>query len=291
MKILLVEDNRAISKGLVYTLEQNGFEVALCENAESTLNSLGGDFDLFIVDVSLPDGNGFELCDEIKRVCETPVIFLTALDDEDSIVKGFDLGAEDYITKPFSSRELLARIKRITKKLDKTMAMNFGDISIDFDKKQVCKNGNPVVLTALEYRLFAMLAKNSGKVLQVGAAARSMLGRTPGNVVAVHPLQDGVISDYELTARMLTEMLRRVLRHAGDETADILLLLGVGALLIDGMLRCQRSEALPAQLQVQKLLHRQIIEAQFIGEMCGDLAGRIACHKRVPFLSQFVRFS
>ena len=96
MKILLIEDNRAISKGLVYTLEQNGFEVALCENAESTLNSLGGDFDLFIVDVSLPDGNGFELCDEIKRVCETPVIFLTALDDEDSIVKGFDLGAEDY---------------------------------------------------------------------------------------------------------------------------------------------------------------------------------------------------
>ena len=72
----------------------------MCENAESTLNSLGGDFDLFIVDVSLPDGNGFELCDEIKRVCETPVIFLTALDDEDSIVKGFDLGAEDYITKP-----------------------------------------------------------------------------------------------------------------------------------------------------------------------------------------------
>ena len=107
--------------------------------------------------MSLPDGNGFELCDEIKRVCETPVIFLTALDDEDSIVKGFDLGAEDYITKPFSSRELLARIKRITKKLDKTM--------IDFDKKQVCKNGDPVVLTALEYRLFAMLAKNSGKVL------------------------------------------------------------------------------------------------------------------------------
>lgn len=93
----------------------------------------------FIVDVSLPDGNGFELCDEIKRVCETPVIFLTALDDEDSIVKGFDLGAEDYITKPFSSRELLARIKRITKKLDKTMTMNFGDISIDFDKNRFAK--------------------------------------------------------------------------------------------------------------------------------------------------------
>lgn len=163
MKILLIEDNRAISKGLVYTLEQNGFEVALCENAESTLNSLGGDFDLFIVDVSLPDGNGFELCDEIKRVCETPVIFLTALDDEDSIVKGFDLGAEDYITKPFSSRELLARIKRITKKLDKTMAMNFGDISIDFDKKQVCKTAVPLCLRRLNTACLQCLPKTAAR--------------------------------------------------------------------------------------------------------------------------------
>lgn len=163
MKILLIEDNRAISKGLVYTLEQNGFEVALCENAESTLNSLGGDFDLFIVDVSLPDGNGFELCDEIKRVCETPVIFLTALDDEDSIVKGFDLGAEDYITKPFSSRELLARIKRITKKLDKTMAMNFGDISIDFDKNRFAKTVILLCLRRLNTACLQCLPKTAAR--------------------------------------------------------------------------------------------------------------------------------
>ena len=163
MKILLIEDNRAISKGLVYTLEQNGFEVALCENAESTLNSLGGDFDLFIVDVSLPDGNGFELCDEIKRVCETPVIFLTALDDEDSIVKGFDLGAEDYITKPFSSRELLARIKRITKKLDKTMAMNFGDISIDFEKNRFAKTAILLCLRRLSTACLQCLPKTAAR--------------------------------------------------------------------------------------------------------------------------------
>lgn len=163
MKILLIEDNRAISKGLVYTLEQNGFEVALCENAESTLNSLGGDFDLFIVDVSLPDGNGFELCNEIKRVCETPVIFLTALDDEDSIVKGFDLGAEDYITKPFSSRELLARIKRITKKLDKTMAMNFGDISIDFDKNRFTKTAIRLCLQRLSTACLQCLPKTAAR--------------------------------------------------------------------------------------------------------------------------------
>ena len=163
MKILLIEDNRAISKGLVYTLEQNGFEVALCENAESTLNSLGGDFDLFIVDVSLPDGNGFELCDEIKRVCETPVIFLTALDDEDSIVKGFDLGAEDYITKPFSSRELLAGIKRITKKLDKTMAMNFGDISIDFEKNRFAKTAILLCLRRLSTACLQCLPKTAAR--------------------------------------------------------------------------------------------------------------------------------
>ena len=156
MKILLIEDNRAISKGLVYTLEQNGFEVALCENAESTLNSLGGDFDLFIVDVSLPDGNGFELCDEIKRVCETPVIFLTALDDEDSIVKGFDLGAEDYITKPFSSRELLARIKRITKKLDKTMAMTL-------TKNRFAKTAIPLCLRRLSTVCLQCLPKTAAR--------------------------------------------------------------------------------------------------------------------------------
>ena len=163
MKILLIEDNRAISKGLVYTLEQNGFEVALCENAESTLNSLGGDFDLFIVDVSLPDGNGFELCDEIKRVCETPVIFLTALDDEDSIVKGFDLGAEDYITKPFSSRELLARIKRITKKLDKTMTMNLATSALILTKNRFAKTAIPLCLRRLSTACLQCLPKTAAR--------------------------------------------------------------------------------------------------------------------------------
>lgn len=163
MKILLIEDNRAISKGLVYTLEQNGFEVALCENAESTLNSLGGDFDLFIVDVSLPDGNGFELCDEIKRVCETPVIFLTALDDEDSIVKGFDLGAEDYITKPFSSRELLARIKRITKKLDKTMAMILVTSALILTKNRFAKTAIPLCLRRLSTACLQCLPKTAAR--------------------------------------------------------------------------------------------------------------------------------
>ena len=170
MKILLIEDNRAISKGLVYTLEQNGFEVALCENAESTLNSLGGDFDLFIVDVSLPDGNGFELCNEIKRVCETPVIFLTALDDEDSIVKGFDLGAEDYITKPFKLGELCSRIRALLRRAGLSTqgtgaVMECGDIKIDLLGSRVLLKGKILELTAAEYRLICLLVKNANRII------------------------------------------------------------------------------------------------------------------------------
>ena len=166
MKILLIEDNRAISKGLVYTLEQNGFEVALCENAESTLNSLGGDFDLFIVDVSLPDGNGFELCDEIKRVCETPVIFLTALDDEDSIVKGFDLGAEDYITKPFNISELQARVDAILRRYNKAKTkLSFKDIVIDTNSRIVTKNGVQIDLTLKEYEILLLFVRNKNIAL------------------------------------------------------------------------------------------------------------------------------
>ncbi len=165
MNILLVEDNRAISKGLVYSLEQNGYGVTLCETVEDALEAVADGFDLFIFDVTLPDGNGFELFEELKRICDVPVIFLTALDDEDSVVNGFELGADDYITKPFSMRELLARIKRIARRLDRKTAAQFGDICIDFENMTVKKNGEPVELTALEYKIFSMLAQNSGRVV------------------------------------------------------------------------------------------------------------------------------
>ncbi len=165
MNILLVEDNRAISKGLVYSLEQNGYGVTLCETVEEALEAVAEGFDLFIFDVTLPDGNGFELFEELKRICDVPVIFLTALDDEDSVVNGFELGADDYITKPFSTRELLARIKRIARRLDKKAAVQFGDICIDYENMTVKKNGEPVELTALEYKIFSMLAQNSGRVV------------------------------------------------------------------------------------------------------------------------------
>ena len=165
MKILLVEDNKIISKGVVYSLEKNGYTVTLCETFDSALESTTEDFDLMIIDIGLPDGNGFELYEHIKRFSNTPAIFLTAVDDEDSIVKGFELGADDYITKPFSIRELLARVNRITSKNKKSSKIAVDDIEIDLESNIVYKNSVPVELTALEFKIFSMLISNAGKTV------------------------------------------------------------------------------------------------------------------------------
>ncbi|MEE1219671.1 MAG: response regulator transcription factor [Ruminococcus sp.] len=165
MKILLIEDNRMIAKGIIYSLEQNGYSVTYCDNCEKALKTAPFDFDLMIIDVTLPDGNGFELYEEIHRLSDAPAIFLTAVDDEDSIVKGFELGADDYITKPFSMRELLARIKRFTKKRENSNTIAIKDILVNTDEKAVYKNGNRVELTALEYKIFSVLVQNIGKTV------------------------------------------------------------------------------------------------------------------------------
>ena len=163
MKILLIEDNKAIAKGLAFSLQNAGFETALCHSCGEAYAMIGGDYAVMIIDISLPDGNGFELYQDIRRVNQAPVIFLTALDDEDSIVKGFDLGAEDYITKPFSTRELIARVKRLTRKSESTVTV--GDLTLDLDKQAVFKNGEKVELTALEYRICSLLMQNHGAVV------------------------------------------------------------------------------------------------------------------------------
>lgn len=137
MKILLVEDNPSIIKGLVYALEQNKYEVIIKTNIKDTIAFLEkGTIDLIILDVSLPDGNGFDLYKEYIK--DTKTIFLTARDTEDDIVLGLELGADDYITKPFSTRELLARINRILiNKGDNKITVK--DITFDFNKMEVSK--------------------------------------------------------------------------------------------------------------------------------------------------------
>ncbi len=163
MTILLIEDNKAIAKGLAFSLENAGYETDICHCCEEAYLKIGGIYAVIILDISLPDGNGFELYRDIRRVNQAPVIFLTALDDEDSIVKGFDLGAEDYITKPFSTRELIARVKRLTRKSESTVTV--GAITLDLDKQAVFRDGEKVELTALEYRVCSLLMQNHGAVV------------------------------------------------------------------------------------------------------------------------------
>lgn len=166
MNILLVEDNRMISKGLVYTLQSSGYQVTLCETCEKALACSGEAYGVIILDITLPDGNGFELFRDIRRVNDAPVIFLTALDDEDSIVSGLDMGAADYITKPFSARELLARVRRFDKKSKgESTVISIGEISVDTEKHTVACRGEAKELTALEYRILLMLIQNAGKVV------------------------------------------------------------------------------------------------------------------------------
>ena len=163
MKLLLIEDNKGIAKGLEFSLQGAGYETELCHNCEQAYAKIGGDYAVIIIDISLPDGNGFDLYKDIRRVNSSPVIFLTALDDEDSIVRGFDLGAEDYITKPFSTRELIARVKRLTRKSESTVTV--GEITLDLDKQAVFKESEKVEFTALEYRVCSLLIQNHGAVV------------------------------------------------------------------------------------------------------------------------------
>lgn len=166
MDILLVEDNETLAKGLLYTLTQNSFEVRHAKTVKETKNILKYyNPKLVILDISLTDGNGFDLLkDEIKPK-SIPTIFLTAKDEEDDIVKGFELGAEDYITKPFSTRELIARINRIMQKENQNHIINIKDIKFDTDKMVVYKNSEEVNLTGLELKILHLLLMNINKVV------------------------------------------------------------------------------------------------------------------------------
>ena len=166
MKVLLVEDNLSIAKGLIYAFKQNEFEVNHAQNIKEAENMLKAEkYNIIILDIMLPDGNGFELYEKIKQDYFTPCIFLTARDDEDDIVKGLELGAEDYVTKPFSTRELIARMNKILLK-GKNNKIKVKDITLDLDKLVVYKNDQIINLTALEIKLLTLLFTNIGKVIK-----------------------------------------------------------------------------------------------------------------------------
>lgn len=165
MKILLVEDNKSIIKGLEYAFAQNGYSCEYCVCCGEAIRKAPFDYDIAVLDITLPDGNGFDLYKKIRRFSDLPVIFLTAVDDEDSIVNGLELGADDYITKPFSTRELLARIKRVTNKNSRRNTVTVCGVTLDTEKSAVFENGRQIELTALEYKLLSLLMQNVGRVV------------------------------------------------------------------------------------------------------------------------------
>ena len=167
MNILLIEDTESIIKGLTYSFEKNNFNLnvktTIKDSKEYLLNN--SNIDLIILDITLPDGNGFNLFENTIKNLKIPTIFLTAKDEEDDIVKGLNVGAEDYITKPFSSKELLARVNRILLRSKKKNIIKVKDISYDMDKFVLMKDNIPVELTALELKLVNLLFNNLNKVV------------------------------------------------------------------------------------------------------------------------------
>lgn len=169
-RIFLVEDDQTIAKNLVLLLRSEGFAVTHAATQKEALAAIAGSlFDLALVDISLPDGNGFTVCTEIRESQKIPVIFLTASGDEASVVTGLNMGADDYVTKPFRPRELIARIKAALRKHGHPGSVfEVGRLSVDMAGGVVRKEGKEVFLSALEYRLLLIFINNPGVIITRG---------------------------------------------------------------------------------------------------------------------------
>lgn len=169
-KILIVEDDKTIALGIEYSLKQEGFQTEVAHDKSSAEKILQtSEFNLVLLDVSLPDGNGFDLCRTIREQGDTPVIFLTVRDEEVNVVMGLDIGADDYVTKPFRVRELISRIKSVLRRYEQQppqkTEIRLGEVLLDTAQARVFKQGKEIILTALEYRLLLTLANHAGQVL------------------------------------------------------------------------------------------------------------------------------
>lgn len=170
--ILLVEDDRMIIENLTEFLKTEGFQVWSADGQEKAMKILRNQhFDLILLDITLAQGNGYSTCTQIKSHYEIPIIFLTALDDEFSVVTGLDMGADDYISKPFRPRELVSRMRTVLRRNSKTPNfLSCREIRIDPVKGIVTKRGEEIFLSALEYRLLLVFFQHRGMVM-----SRSML--------------------------------------------------------------------------------------------------------------------
>lgn len=170
IRILIIEDDRHITEGLQYLLENEGFYVETAYTEEKGREAVeNGDFHLLLLDVTLPDGNGFDFFRWMQTKKEIPVIFLTALDEEKDIVKGFDLGADEYITKPFRPRELISRIRNVIRHAgiepEERKELVIGNVRINREQGVVYKDNKKIELTVLEYKVLLLFFENKGRIL------------------------------------------------------------------------------------------------------------------------------
>lgn len=169
MDIFLLEDDEAIGIGLTYSLENEGYNVTLAKSVKEAEKIIDEkEFSLYILDLTLPDGSGYDVCKRIKAKGDLPVIFLTAYDDEVNAIMGFELGADDYISKPFRVKELMLRIKSVMRRYSNETSdgiIKINNLKINTNEAKVYKNNEEIILTAMEYRLLLILLSNRGKVL------------------------------------------------------------------------------------------------------------------------------
>lgn len=166
-KILLVEDNETITMGLKYSLEQEKFEIDTAKNVITAKAKIKkNEYNLYLLDITLPDGEGYEICKEIKEKGNYPVIFLTAKDEETDVVQGLDMGADDYVIKPFRTRELISRINSVLRRYENETnienKIQYGNLIIDTISATVYKEEKQITLTSLEYKILLMLFSNKG---------------------------------------------------------------------------------------------------------------------------------
>ncbi|CEP40481.1 MAG: response regulator transcription factor [Paraclostridium sordellii] len=170
INVLMIEDDSTIAFGVKYALEQEGFNIDICKDLESGRQNINNkEYNIILLDVMLPDGNGYEFCKEIRQTLDTPIIFLTACDEEVNIVTGLDIGGDDYVTKPFRVRELISRMNAVLRRKgnnnESKKVVKFGDLSINTLEARVYKKGEEIFLTSVEYKLLLILIQNKNVVL------------------------------------------------------------------------------------------------------------------------------
>ena len=182
-KILIVEDEESILMPLEDNLKLEGYDVSCARDGlEGLALAAGRSFDLIVLDIMLPQLVGFEVCKRLRqdRVM-TPILMLTAKSQELDKVLGLELGADDYVTKPFSARELLSRIKAILRRVQEPRreidSCRFGDVEVDFARYEAKKNGRPIPLTALEFSLLHFLVRNKGRVVDRNEVLDNVWGK------------------------------------------------------------------------------------------------------------------